>query len=164
MTSPCPALPKKLPNPTREARPANRDNNVPRSAPPAEACERRSVVPYFNHMRIFLFSQSILLPIIAGLIRLRRIDKTYQPFFLLLLIGFLTELVSFVLIKKFHRSNAIPLNLYTLIEWALIFLQFHVWGLLRHRKPLFYGILAFTILGWVAANFFFGQSITGFSP
>ena len=114
-------------------------------------------------MRIFLFSQSILLPIIVGLIRLRRIDKAYQPFFVLLLIGFLTEVISFILIKQFHKSNAIPLNLYTLVEWTLIFFQFHVWGLLRQRKRVFYGILALTLLGWFAANFVFGE-ITGFSP
>ncbi len=114
-------------------------------------------------MRIFLFSQSILLPIIAGLIRWRRIDKAYQPFFILLIIGFLTELISFILIREFHKSNAIPTNLYTPIEWSLIFLQFHVWGLLRHRKRIFYGILAITLLGWAVENIYFGQ-ITAFSP
>jgi hypothetical protein len=114
-------------------------------------------------MRIFLFSQSILLPIIAGLIRWRRIDKAYQPFFILLIIGFMTELISFVLIKEYHRSNAIPLNIYTLVEWTLIFQQFHVWGLLRNRKPIYYSILILTAIGWVAANFLFGE-ITGFSP
>jgi hypothetical protein len=114
-------------------------------------------------MRIFLFSQSILLPIIAGLIRLRRIDKTYQPFFVLLIIGFLTEVISFILIKQFHRSNAIPTNLYTAVEACLIFTQFHVWGLLRNRNGLFYGLLLVTLLGWATENLFFGK-ITEFSP
>jgi hypothetical protein len=114
-------------------------------------------------MRIFLLSITILLPIITGLIRLRRIDKVYQPFFLLLVIGLITEIVSFILIKEFHRSNAIPTNLYTAVEWSMIFLHFHVWGLLRNRKPVFYGLLILVLLGWGIENLYFGQ-ITEFSP
>lgn len=120
----------------------------------------------FKYMRIifaFLLSQSILLPIITGLIRLRRVDKVYQPFFVLLLIGFCTEIISFVLIKGFHRSNAIPINIYSLLEWTLIFLQFHIWGLLRQRQRFFYGILFLSLLAWVTENLFFGK-ITEFSP
>jgi len=111
----------------------------------------------------FLLSQSILLPIIAGLIRLGRIGKGYQPFFYLLVIGFLTELISFILIKGFHTSNAIPVNIYTLLEWTLIACQFHIWGVLRQRKKAFYGVLIFTTLLWIAENFIFGK-ITAVVP
>jgi hypothetical protein len=114
-------------------------------------------------MGIFLFSQSILLPIIVGLIRLRRIDKVYQPFFLLLIIGFFNEVVSFILIKEFHRSNAIPTNLYTAVEACLIFTQFHVWGWPRHRNRIFYSLLVLTVLGWATENLVFWK-ITEFSP
>ncbi|HMH22157.1 MAG TPA: hypothetical protein VK563_10285 [Puia sp.] len=111
----------------------------------------------------FLISQSILLPLIAGLIRLRRIGKGYQPFFILLVIGFLTEILSFVLIKAFHTSNAIPINIYILVEWTLIAIQFHLWGFLKQRKQLFYGFLIVTALVWAVENLFFGM-ITQFSP
>jgi hypothetical protein len=112
---------------------------------------------------IFLISQTILLPIIAGLIRLRRIGKSYQPFYILLWIGFLTEVISFILIKHYHRSNSIPINLYTLVEWTLIAWQFHVWGFLKQKVWVFYALLMAVALFWAIENLVFGK-ITDFSP
>jgi hypothetical protein len=112
---------------------------------------------------ILLLSQSILLPIIVGLIRLRRIDKGYQPFFILLLIGFCTEVVSTILIRHYHRSNIVAINIYLLLEWTLIAWQFHVWGFLKQNKRAFYGLLVFTTLFWIVENLFF-HNITGIVP
>lgn len=112
---------------------------------------------------IFLISQTILLPIIAGLIRLRRIDKSYQPFYILLWVGFVTEVISFILIKGFHAHNAIPINIYTLLEWTLIAWQFHVWGFLKQKPRIFYGFLGLATLFWIIVNLVYGQ-ITAFSP
>ncbi|HWK04543.1 MAG TPA: hypothetical protein VNS58_12975 [Puia sp.] len=111
---------------------------------------------------VFLLSQSILLPIITGLIRLRRVDKSYQPFFLLLLIGFLTEVISFI-VSKAIKSNLIVVNIYVLIEWIFIAWQFHVWGFLRQRKNAFYGLLIITTLFWVVENLVF-HKITSIVP
>jgi hypothetical protein len=111
---------------------------------------------------IFLISQSILLPIIAGLVRYRRIDKSYQPFFILLLIGLLTEIISFVIIKR-HRQNGFVVNIYILIEWVMIAWQFHVWGFLKHKSGIFWLLVFLVSLLWVAENFVFGR-ITDFSP
>ncbi|MHA4810889.1 hypothetical protein ACX0G9_22470 [Flavitalea flava] len=104
----------------------------------------------------FLLSQSILLPLFAGLIRWRRLDKNYQPFLGLLVIGFITEIISFALIRGYHTSNLIPLNCYALVEWSLIAWQFHVWGFLRQRKSFFYVLLAFTTLFWITENLILG--------
>lgn len=111
----------------------------------------------------FLLSQSILLPIIVGLIRFRRIDKGYRPFFILLCIGFITEVISFILIQGFAKYNTIPNNIYALLEWTLIACQFHVWGFLRQKKNRFYALLVFTTLLWITENLVFKQ-ITLYSP
>lgn len=111
----------------------------------------------------FLLSQLILLPIIAGLIRLRRLDRGYQPFFLLLLIGFLTEVIGFIVIQGFRKSNLGIVNVYVLIEWTLIAWQFHVWGLLQQRKKAFYALLLFFAVCWAVENYIYG-SINGFMP
>ena len=103
----------------------------------------------------FLLSQSILLPIIMGLIRFRRLDRSYWPFFILLLIGFLTEVIGFIIIQGYHGSNFIVLNIYALIEWTLTAWQFHVWGFLRQKKSLFYVLLAFTTICWIIENLVF---------
>jgi hypothetical protein len=112
---------------------------------------------------IFLLSQSILLPIIVGLVRLRRIDYRYQPFYILLWIGFITEIISIILIKLYHTGNAIPTNIYVLFEWSLIAWQFHVWGFLKQKPRLFYGLLVFTALLWGVENLGCGK-ITDFGP
>ena len=112
---------------------------------------------------VFLLSQSILLPIITGLIRLRRIDKGYQPFFILLWAGFITEIVSFIMIEVFKTWNTIPVNIYNFIEWLLIAWQFHVWGFLRQKKKWFYALLIFSTCLWVIQNLVFMQ-ITHFNP
>ena len=112
---------------------------------------------------IFLFSQSILLPFIAGLVRLNRLGRTYRPFFTLLLIGVLSELVSRYLIRVAHITNAASSNIYALLEWLAIAWQMHVWGLLRSRKTLFYILLTGVALGWVTENIVLGH-IREFSP
>jgi hypothetical protein len=106
---------------------------------------------------IFLVSQSVLLPFTTGLVRWRRIAARYQPFFLLILLAFVTEAINGYLIKIRHSSNAIPSNIYALIECGFILWQFHVWGLLRSKKLLFYGLLLLFILIWVVENLILGH-------
>ena len=112
---------------------------------------------------IFLVSQSILIPFITGLVRWRRIADGYRPFFILIVIAVIIEAIDGYLIKVKHHSNAIPNNIYALIESILILWQFHVWGLLRTRKTAFYGLLLLFGLVWVTENLYFGH-ITEFPP
>jgi hypothetical protein len=113
---------------------------------------------------IFLLSESILFPLIVGLARLHRIKKSgYQPFFLLLVVGALNELVSIFFIKVLHAHNAVSNNIYSLVEWLLIAWQFRVWKLLHTRKVLFYILLAIPCIVWVVEDLFLGQ-ITNFPP
>jgi len=112
---------------------------------------------------LFLLSESILFPLIAGLVRLRRIRKSsYQPFFILVLTGVLAEIVSAIMIQRIG-GNAIANNVYFLFEWLLIAWQFQAWGLLRSRKSLFYILAAAPCLVWVIENLVFGQIVL-FSP
>lgn len=115
-------------------------------------------------MYIFLLSQSILLPLIAGLIRFRRIDESYQPFFILMLVGLLAEITSYILIGGFHYlNNAVPSNIFSLVEWYLIAWQFHVWGFLKQKKSIFYALLLLSTLVWITENIGF-RKINEFSP
>ncbi len=54
-------------------------------------------------------------------------DKIYYPFFLLLLIDFINELVSFILIHGFKESNATANNIYSLLECCIILYQLYLW-------------------------------------
>lgn len=112
---------------------------------------------------IFLISQTILIPLITGLVRRRRIGRGYQPFFIVIVAAVVAEIVDFYLIKVRHHSNAIPNNIYALIEAVLIVWQFHVWGLLRTKRAGFYGLVLLLFLVWMIENLVFGH-ITEFPP
>ena len=112
---------------------------------------------------IFLVSQSILIPLIAGLINLRRIGKRYRPFFILLVVGFVTELINRFTIKVIHNSNAGVSNIFALIEWLLILWQFRVWDFLHARKKAYLFLLLFPCAIWVTENLVFGH-LRDFSP
>ena len=110
----------------------------------------------------FLISESILLPLLIGLARFRRLGRMYRPFLILLALGALNEPVSYLFIRTMH-SNAIPNNLYSLAEWILISWQFHRWGFLRTRQPLYMGLVALISLIWIYEDLVLGQ-ITGYPP
>jgi len=112
---------------------------------------------------LFLIGQSILLPIIAGLVRFRRLDKMYQPFFILILTGFLAELVAFVVVRWITRSNAVPSNIDALLEFSLIVWQFYIWHPTKQRRWVFYSIWAVCAVCWVTENLIFWKIVT-FSP
>jgi hypothetical protein len=112
---------------------------------------------------LFLVSQSILLPFIAGLVRLRRIGAAYRPFFILITAAIIVEAINFYLIKVRHHSNAIATNIYVLVECMLIFWQFHVWGWLRSRSWAFPAVLGAFFLGWGVENLWLGH-IVEFPP
>ena len=113
---------------------------------------------------LFLVSQSILLPFVAGLVRLRRMGSRYRPFFILLAVGIGAELVNgYLIIKVIHGSNAVVSNIYALAEWLLILWQFRVWGFRRTRKNALLILLSLSCAIWITENIIFGQ-LTDFSP
>jgi hypothetical protein len=112
----------------------------------------------------FILSQVILFPLIVGLVRYKTVRVDYQPFFWLLMIGLLSEIVSILLIEHFKvNTNAVPINIFILCEWILLALQFHQWGFLKSKKRLFYILLLGTAFIWVAENLIFNH-INQFRP
>ena len=112
---------------------------------------------------IWLVSISIVFPLIAGLIRFRRIGKSYQPFFILVAVGVLTELINGYVAYIKHSSNAVISNTYVLVEWVLILWQFRVWGFLHARNNVYYAVLTITCSIWITENLVF-RHIGEFSP
>jgi hypothetical protein len=103
-----------------------------------------------------------IIPCFAGLVRFRRLGQTYQPLFLMSLLGLVTETISAYLSSR-QISNASVANTYALVEWIFIFWQFRVWGFFRTRKEITYAILVAPCIIWVAENLIFGQ-MANFSP
>lgn len=111
---------------------------------------------------LFLLGEFELLPLIIGLVRIRRLGKTYRPFLLMLAFAVLNQLASYLVLKTTH-SNSIPNNIYGLLEWMLIAWQFHVWGLLRNNKRVFYLLVTLVSLIWVVEDLILG-GITDWPP
>jgi hypothetical protein len=107
-----------------------------------------------NNFISFLFSQSILLPLIIGLIRIRKIQSIYYPFLALIILGTLTEFFSFFAIRYFE-SNAEVSNVWCLIECLLILYQFHRWRFNARHRTWYWIIPALCVLIWIMENIAF---------
>jgi hypothetical protein len=99
---------------------------------------------------------------IAGLVRFRRLGKTYQPLFVMAVAGLVTEVMGDYL-AHFRKNNAGIMNTYALLEWVIIFWQFRVWGSFRGRKEIAWLIFIVPCVVWVAENLVFGK-MDYFSP
>jgi hypothetical protein len=104
---------------------------------------------------LFLLGEFELLPLVIGLVRYRRLGKMYRPFLLMLVLAVLNQLVSYIFLKTMHL-NSVPNNVYGLLEWILVAWQFHVWGLLRQRKLVFYLLVVLVSLIWVVEDLVLG--------
>lgn len=113
-------------------------------------------------MVTYLKSLVILFPLIIGLIRFRKVDRSYQLFIYLMLMYLVNETNNFLSIKLF-RTNAVNFNIFSLIEGLYVFYIFHLWGFLAKQKKLFLFLQIGITLLWVIENIVF-LKITEFSP
>lgn len=109
----------------------------------------------------FLLSQSILIPLIIGLIRYRNIPMSYRPFIYLLFIGFTNEMISYFFF--YNISNAVPTNIYFLCEFLLFTIQFRLWKNILKRNWAYRSILIGMLSLWVVENLILGK-IGTFNP
>jgi hypothetical protein len=110
----------------------------------------------------FLFSLSVLIPFGLGLVRLSVIRRQYRPFILLLGAAVLSEILSRVCIKLF-KTNAVVINLYSLIECLIILYLFYNWRQQKNSRKwiLVGGVICVSI--WFVENLLFWE-IETFSP
>ena len=107
-----------------------------------------------NSALVQIFSFSIGIGALIGLVRYRTISRAYLPFLLLLWVGLLNEICSVIIINK-GFSNAINNNIYVLLESFLILWGFKNWGLFKDNRKLFVAILFMYAVAWIAVNFLF---------
>lgn len=115
-----------------------------------------------NNFVNFLFSQSILLPLLIGLIRIRKIQSSYHPFLALIMLGTLSELFSFISIRLF-KTNAVVSNIYSLLECMLILYQFYRWRFYTKPRKWYWVFPALVLLIWITENLVY-MYITRFGP
>ena len=103
----------------------------------------------------FLLSETVLIPLIIGVIRFHKLNASYHPFILLLLMAFTSEVISFICIRFLHDNNAITVNLYALIECMILLYQFRTWGFLHRKQKLFYTLVVLYAIIWIMEDLVF---------
>ena len=113
-----------------------------------------------NHSLVMIFSFSIIVPAIIGIIRFNMINRIYFPFILCIWVGLLNELISELLIDYFHVSNSVNTDIYCLIEALLYTWLFRNLNLFINAKQYIL-LMGFLCAAWLTDNFFISK-ITGF--
>lgn len=111
----------------------------------------------------FLLSQSILIPLAIMLVRFKKIPADWMPFLVLLILGVLAEIASFIMIHYYKMGNAPVIKTYSLAECCLIYYLFYLWKNERDAKTVFTVLASISILAWIIEEIVFG-GINTFSP
>ena len=88
---------------------------------------------------------------VPGLIRFRKVDPAYQPFIIIVCLGFINHSLS-VILSYYLRSSMVNGNIFVLIESLLYVWQFHQWGLFKEKKKKAFIIAAMLLAVWLADN------------
>ena len=104
-----------------------------------------------NYYIIELLSLSIWIPGIIGAIRFPRIHHTFYPFIFYIWLGVTNETISGIIIRRGY-SNAIPLNIYCLLELCILLWQFSYWNKMNRQSIGFIGLYIFSSLLFLLEN------------
>ena len=99
-----------------------------------------------------VFSLTVSIAVLIGWIRFSKIGPVFYNFIFLITIALLNEMVGMVL-SKIYQSNAVSINIYSLLEGLIITWQFKRWGLFR-RKTLFYFLFILLPAVWCFEVFY----------
>src|SRR5947207_3172265 len=110
-----------------------------------------------NFTLAVIFSFSIFVAAIIGLIRFKRISPVYYPFLYCLWLGSVNEILSYILVRTGH-STAINISIYVLAASLLFTWQFKDCGLFKYSKILFSAYVVSLILFWCIEGFFVTKS------
>jgi hypothetical protein len=105
-----------------------------------------------NYTLVELFSYSVGIAALLGVVRYQKVDRAFFPFILLLWVGLLNEILATWFIRIFN-TNAVNNNIYVLVESLLILWLFKNLSLFRKQKNLIYLIGSSFVILWVIDNF-----------
>jgi hypothetical protein len=107
-----------------------------------------------NKETYFIFSLSIAVAAIIGLVRFNKIETAYRPFLFYVLVSFANEIISYLLPEQPKKYLLIDLNLFTLFEYCILLTQFYYWKIFFRLEWLLYLLLGGYFVLWVLENFF----------
>lgn len=117
-----------------------------------------------NELQKFLFSLSILFPAAVAIFRYRNADTSYRPFLFYIFISLFNELWVGLYLNDFSKEiRTLNWQLFNLVEWIILLIQFYYWGRLKKHRQLFYIILFSSLAGWIFENFIY-SNIYAYNP
>src|SRR5581483_4680569 len=109
----------------------------------------------------FILSLSIIFALIIGIVRFRKVDPAYYPFFYDVAAAFVIEIVVQLLMQGGHNFAVVAsLNVYSFIDFFLFAWLFHNWRLFNRSRKTFISIIASFFVAWVIITFFIGSVTT----
>jgi hypothetical protein len=104
-----------------------------------------------SYLIVTICSHTAAVPAVVGVIRSKKVLRVYRPFFIVMLLGWVNEIASTVLIAN-GLSNAVNSNLYVLAEFLCVLWLFRNWGTQKRRFTFYqYAAVAVTSI-WIADN------------
>ncbi len=103
------------------------------------------------HALFLVFSYSILLAAIVGMVRYHKVTHDNWPFFYIAWVALINEILSETFTSLFH-STAVNCNIYVLVEALLYCWLFHNWGSGFRDRKKFFGLLVVVLLFWIWDN------------
>jgi hypothetical protein len=107
----------------------------------------------------FIISLSIGIAVIIGIVRFRKIDKSYYPFIYTISAALVVEIVTRIfMVTGYPEAFEVALNIYSFLDFYLYLWLFHNWGLFNHNKGVFIAIASTFFIVWATNN----ALVTGF--
>ena len=103
-----------------------------------------------NYFLLIFFNYSIIIAAIIAIVRFKTIMADYYPFVFFIWLGLFNEILSLFLIYS-YQSNAANSNVYVLLEYMILLLQFYKWNNKGIKK--YYGLAVIGIAVWITDNF-----------
>jgi len=109
----------------------------------------------------FVLSLSIVFAVLIGIVRFRKIDKSYYPFLYRIFLVLIVEITARVLLVSGEPRNfSAVLNTFSILDFCLFTWLFHNWRLFNGNKTIFLSILGTGIIAWVFITLVMGNIFT----
>ena len=101
----------------------------------------------------FILSLSIGFAVIIGIVRLRKMDKSYYPFFYNVVVALIVEILNRILTVTGHPvAFLVVLNVFAYIDFFLFLWLFQNWGLFDRKRSVFIAIAGAFLLMWIITS------------
>lgn len=98
----------------------------------------------------YILSLSIIFAVIIGIVRYRKIDRSYYPFIYYVCLAVVIETTYLILMSNgMIDPIRVMLNIYTFFEFGLLAWLFHSWGLFNRNRVFFLSLMAGFFIAWL---------------